>query len=91
MSQTFGVLIIMINNYFHDVATVLFDGKRYCFVDNSKKISDTDNNAVIDYFLNIFSSMTRLARFALIWIIVGGVPRTIFYVDFEWSNAVGKN
>ena len=34
--------------------------------------------------------MSRLAIFALVWIIIGGIPRTIFYKDFEWANAAGK-
>ena len=34
--------------------------------------------------------MTKLARFALAWIVLGGIPRTYFYMDFEWANAVGR-
>jgi hypothetical protein len=46
---------------------------------------------VINYVLEIYKSMARLARFSIIWIILGGIPRVIFYKDFEWANAAGKN
>jgi len=90
MSQTFGVLIMM-NNYFHDVATALLMASGIALWVIVKKMGNTNEKVVIDYFLKIYSDITRLARFSLIWILIGGVPRTIFYADFEWANAVGKN
>ena len=91
MSPTIGIFIMM-NNYFHDVATALlaasgfvlwFMVKRY---DNSAKTKETT-----DYFLRIYKSTTKFAKFSLMWIIIGGIPRTIFYKDFEWANAAGKS
>jgi hypothetical protein len=41
-----------------------------------------------EYFLSLYSSMTRVARLSLYWILIGGVPRTFFYRDFEWVTAV---
>ena len=34
--------------------------------------------------------MVKLFKFALWWVILGGVPRTIFYTSFEWANAADK-
>jgi hypothetical protein len=34
--------------------------------------------------------MARLARFSLAWIVIGGIPRTIWYGEFEWANAAGR-
>lgn len=90
MNQTFGV-IIMMNNYFHDVATALLMASGFALWAIVRKIDNTNEKQVIDYFLKIYNDLTRLAKFSLIWILVGGIPRTIFYVDFEWANAVGKN
>jgi hypothetical protein len=90
MSTTLGVFIMM-NNYFHDVATALlaasgfvlwFMVKRY---DTSAKTKETT-----EYFLRIYKSTTKFAKFSLLWIIIGGIPRTMFYKDFEWANAAGK-
>lgn len=91
MSPILGV-IIMMNNYFHDVATALLAAsgfviwimvKRY---DTSSKTPD-----ITEYFLRIYKNSTRLVKFSLLWIIIGGIPRTIFYTEFEWANAAGKS
>ena len=34
--------------------------------------------------------MKKLFKFALWWVVLGGVPRTIFYTSFEWANAADK-
>lgn len=90
MSPSFGV-IIMMNNYFHDVATALLLAGGIAMWVIFKRLANTTDDAVIAYFLNVYRSMTGLAKFSLAWILIGGIPRTIFYKDFEWANAVGKN
>lgn len=90
MSQTAGV-VIMINNYFHDVATALLFAGGVAMWIIVKKFADSQETAVIHYFLSIYESMTRLVQVAIIWIILGGIPRTIFYTRFEWANAAGKD
>ena len=90
MSQTTGILI-MLNNYFHDVATALLLASGYVIwvivkrYDASAKTGETT-----EYFLNIYGKSVKLAKIALIWIVLGGIPRTIFYAEFEWANAAGK-
>lgn len=42
------------------------------------------------FFLKTNSQMVKLFKFALWWVILGGVPRTIFYTSFEWANAADK-
>jgi uncharacterized membrane protein YdjX (TVP38/TMEM64 family) len=34
--------------------------------------------------------MVKFFRFALWWIIIGGIPRTIFYTSFEWNHFADK-
>ncbi len=91
MSPLLGVFIMM-NNYFHDVATALLAAsgvviwvivKRY---DSAAKTQETT-----EYFLRIYKSSTKLAKISLAWILIGGIPRTIFYKEFEWANAAGKS
>jgi hypothetical protein len=90
MSPTLGV-IIMMNNYFHDVATALLVASGVTMWVIVRKYGNNSQGETTDYFLGIYRSITRLARFSLAWIILGGIPRTIFYKDFEWANAVGKD
>ena len=34
--------------------------------------------------------MATLARVSLAWIVIGGIPRALFYSEFEWANAAGR-
>ena len=87
----FGVFLLM-NNYLHDVATALLAASglvlkvmagRYRAAVAAK--ADEEARA---YFIRILRGMRALARFSLMWILVGAIPRTLFYRDFEWANAV---
>ncbi len=81
----------MMNNYFHDVATALLLASGYVIwiivrrYDDSSKTKETT-----EYFLKIYGNAVKLAKYSLIWIVLGGIPRTIFYAEFEWANAAGK-
>ncbi len=89
MSPTLGV-IIMLNNYFHDVATALLLASGVTMWIVLKRLDDRNNDEVKEYFLRIYRGITGLAKFSLGWILIGGIPRTIFYKDFEWANAAGR-
>ena len=90
MSPTLGI-VIMMNNYFHDVATALLLASGITMWVVMQKFGGSTDHAAMEYFLRLYRSITKLAVFSLVWIILGGIPRTIFYVDFEWANAAGKN
>lgn len=89
MNPALGVFI-MLNNYFHDVATALLAASGVTMWIILRRYSNNTNTDVTDYFLRIYKGITRLAKFSLCWILVGGIPRTLAYKDFEWANAVGK-
>lgn len=91
ISPYLGVLIMM-NNYFHDVATAMLLSSGvaiWVIMTRYDARPDRDERAVSEYFLSLYHSMTRVARFSLYWILLGGIPRTVFYRDFEWDKAVG--
>lgn len=89
MSSTLGVFI-MLNNYFHDVATALLLASGVTMWILLKRLGSSKERLVNEYFLRVYKGVTGLAKFSLGWILIGGIPRTIFYKDFEWANAVGK-
>ena len=89
ISPEVGVLIMM-NNYFHDVATALLFSSGIAMWVIYKKFGGSDSQEVRDYFLRLYKSISLLVRFSLAWIILGGIPRVIFYKEFEWANAAGK-
>lgn len=90
MSTGFGIAIMM-NNYFHDVATALLMTSGFVMWVIVRKMEKSTDEQVIRYFLRIYGSVTRFARFSLLWILIGGVPRVLAYKQFEWANALGKS
>jgi hypothetical protein len=89
MSPGLGVAVMM-NNYFHDVATALLLASGFALWVMLRRYEQDGGEAAGRYFLAMHRSMTRLARFSLAWIVLGGIPRTIFYAEFEWANAAGR-
>jgi hypothetical protein len=87
IGSTLGV-IIMMNNYFHDVATGLLAASGFALWIIMRQYREPCNRETAEFFLRVYKSMTRLARFSLFWILIGGVPRTLFYRRFEWNTAV---
>ena len=87
ITPTIGV-VILINNYFHDISTAMLasSGAALWFIIN--KYEHHENPHTKEYFLEIYDSMSRVAKYSLLWLLIGGVPRTLAYRDFEWSNAV---
>jgi len=81
---------IMMNNYFHDMATGLLVGSGFVLhvIISIQASMNTAESAL--FFLKTNQRMVKLFKFALWWVILGGIPRTIFYTSFEWANAADK-
>jgi hypothetical protein len=90
MSPAAGIALMM-NNYLHDVATALLASSAFAlWVMLRRWEASGGGDEAARYFLSIQRSMARLARVSLAWIVLGGIPRTIWYGDFEWANAAGR-
>jgi len=81
---------IMMNNYFHDMATGLMVGSGFALHAIMRIQASMNTPEATLFFLKTNSHMKKLFKFALWWVILGGVPRTIFYTSFEWANAADK-
>lgn len=80
----FLAIAVIINNYLHDVATaVLLSSAIIVFV-----LWRSAQGARREALVAVYPTLTRLARVALGWIVVGGIPRAIFFTRFEWDPAV---
>lgn len=90
MSPELGV-VIMMNNYLHDVATALLLASGIALWIAMKQLGSNADTAVTDYFRKIDLGLTRLAKISLFWVMLGAVPRILAYNDFEWANAAGNN
>lgn len=83
-----SVLIIM-NNYFHDVATALLVSSAvilYVLQRNAEKNGTAERLA----FAHAYPLLTKFAWGAIAWIVIGGIPRTIFFTRYEWDPALVK-
>jgi hypothetical protein len=90
MSPAAGIALMM-NNYLHDVATALLAASAFALVVLLRRYEARPQGPeAARLFLEIAERMTTLARFSLAWIVLGGIPRTIWYGDFEWANAAGR-
>jgi hypothetical protein len=81
---------IMMNNYFHDMATGLMVGSGFALHAIMRIQSSMNTPEATLFFLKTNHHMKKLFRFALWWVVLGGIPRTIFYTSFEWANAADK-
>ena len=89
ISPELGVAIMM-NNYFHDMATGLLVGSGFALHAIIRIQASMNTPEATLFFLKTNRQMVKLFKFALWWVILGGVPRTIFYTSFEWANAADK-
>ena len=89
ISPGLGVAIMM-NNYFHDMATGLLVGSGFALHAIIRIQASMNTPEATLFFLKTNRKMVKLFKFALWWVILGGVPRTIFYTSFEWANAADK-
>ena len=78
ISPGLGVAIMM-NNYFHDVATALLAASSFCIYALVRTSDQLNDPVATLFYLKTYRQMRRFFRFALYWIVIGGIPRTIFF------------
>lgn len=89
VSPLVKVLVIM-NNYFHDVATaMLFSSALIVWILGRMALAEGPSGR--EWFVRAYQVLTRVAVFSIVWIVVGGVPRTIFFNEVEWNLADPSN
>lgn len=81
-------LLIVFNNYFHDLATGVFVGCAVTLwaISRSMRV-DPDRRIALE---PAYAALTRALWISVAWIILGGVPRTIFFPEYEFIPALGK-
>lgn len=89
MSES-SAIVLMMNNYLHDVATALLVASGYVIWVLWKNMDPEAGPDPIRYFIRMYYKITRLAWFSFVWILLFGIPRVIYYKEFEWSNMAGR-
>jgi len=82
-------ILIILNNYLHDVATATLLSSAVIFYVLARQAQrgGTDERRV---FARAYRTLTRFAWGSLAWIIIGGIPRTIFFNQYEFIPADTK-
>ena len=90
MSPGFAVLVLM-NNYFHDVATAMLLACAIAMRTITANLENNRDREVLAYFTRLYRGVKSLAAICVVWIVLGGIPRILTFRSFEWTNAVAKN
>jgi len=88
MSPTANILI-MTMNYSHDIATAFLAVSGMMMLFLSRMYPAPAGKETDLFFISTYEVIKKSARYSLEWILVAGVPRIIFYVQFEWSSMAG--
>lgn len=81
-------LLIVFNNYFHDLATGVFVGCAVTMWALARSLREHPERR--EPLAPVYAALTKALWIALAWIILGGVPRTLFFPTYEFIPALGK-
>jgi hypothetical protein len=76
-------------NYSHDIATAVLAVSGVMMLFLSRMYPAHTGKETDLFFIRTYEVIRKSARYSLEWILVAGVPRIIFYMQFEWSNMAG--
>lgn len=82
-----GVLL-MISNYFHDLAVALLASSIAVVVILGRYLQHHESRA--ELLGHIITRLSRITYGALTFVLIGGIIRAYFFMDYEWNPAVGK-
>lgn len=80
--------MLMLSNYFHDLSVaILASNIIVIYLLGRFFDSHPQSDEIV---ARIFRKMSRITYVALIYVLLGGAVRAIFFMDFEWNPAVGR-
>ena len=78
-------IVVIINNYLHDVASAMLLASAFIVWLAGRRIAQGASPAA---FIAAYPVLKRIAWGSVAWIVVGGIPRAIFFTRYEWDPAV---
>ena len=83
-------LIVMLNNYIHDVATGLLILSALWLGWSASDLGAAPSAETLEVFRRSYRRCVRFVRGSLLLILATGAVRTWFFMDFEWMPALGR-
>ena len=78
-------IAIIINNYLHDVASAMLLASALVVWLAGRQVARGASPAA---FIAAYPVLKRIAWGSVAWIVVGGIPRAMFFTRYEWDPAV---
>ncbi len=76
-------ILISINIYSHDAAAAFLAVSLAVLWILSRNFPSSGDPALDVAFLRVYSGVSRTARYSLFWLLIAGLPRAIFFRDYE--------
>lgn len=83
-------VMLMTINYSHDIATALLAASGAALWLLSRNYPADAAPETERYFASTYRSVSRVAKASLVYILIAGVPRVVFYMRYEWSDLAGN-
>jgi len=81
-------VVIVFNNYFHDLATGVFFGCAVALWGVSRSLGRSPEGA--RYLRPVYDALSRALWISLAWVLIAGIPRTLYFPDYEFIPALDK-
>jgi hypothetical protein len=81
-------ILVMLNNYFHDLATAVFAVSALAAYLLQRNVAMT---AAPEAVRPIAAGLMKVGYYALVWTLLGGVIRALAYRRYEWMEAAGRD
>ena len=82
-------VLLMTINYSHDIATALLAVSGAALWLLSRHYPANATAETERFFTAACRSVSRIAKDSLYYIVIAGIPRVVFYMQYEWSDLAG--
>jgi hypothetical protein len=83
-----GDVLIAINNYSHDAAAAFLAVSLAVVWILSRDFPSSGDPALDVSFVRVYSGVARTARYSLFWLLIAGIPRALFFREYESSGVM---
>jgi hypothetical protein len=83
-------VLLTINNYLHDMATVMLMASGVVMWYIVRRFENTGSPEARSLMFSLYDRLSKVVTVSLIWIAAGAVPRILTFSTFESANALAE-
>ena len=84
-------VLVMLNNYLHDFAVAILFSILLVMYWIYKQSAKESFQSQKQFAALVFNFLNKVLIYVWVFILFGGIIRTLTYKDFEWSESAGRN